>query len=155
MRFVPLGEWLAAASNVPAAAVEEPPVVAPPSVLPAAPEVAAAVRDARVFRAALADAFDALLADLLRHTAADVLARELRLAPADVETLARTLLRERDADGPVRLRVAAADAGIRCDVPVLVDEALAQGDAILELRHGTIDARLGVRVADVLEAVQP
>ena len=113
-------------------------------------DLGAAVRDARLFRARLADALDDALARLLREVAADVLARELRLAPCDVRELARRALERAPA---VRLRVAPADAGGDYGLPVAVDPALHAGDAVFELDGGALDARLGVRLASVLDAV--
>jgi hypothetical protein len=110
----------------------------------------AAVRDARLFRAALADAFEMLAARLTGELAREVLGRELHLGSADVAALARTLIAERSADGPVRLRVAPSDADIVCDLPVVADPRLGAGDAILECRSGEIDARLDVRLATIL-----
>lgn len=111
--------------------------------------VSGALRDARLFRARLADAFDDAVARLVRDLAADVLARELRLAPVEIATLVRRVLERAPV---IRVRVAPADAGFVRGVPVLADPALAPGDAIVELGRGELDARLGVRLAAVLEA---
>jgi hypothetical protein len=112
-------------------------------------ETGAALRDARLFRARLADAFDAAAARLVRELVADVLARELRLAPCDLDRIVRRLF----ARGPaVRVRVAPADVACITGVAVLADPGLCAGDAVVELTGGALDARLGVRVAAVLEA---
>ncbi len=140
---------------------EAPPsaVAAPDGPRPQAPasgvmsEPSALLSEVRLFRSALADALDEHAATLIRRLAADVLGRELQLAPVDVAYLARRLVAERLADEPIRLRVAPADAGFACDVPVVADACLNPGDAVLECRSGAIDARLGVRLADVLAAV--
>lgn len=140
------------------AAPPERPILAAPSYASADPcgcERSEALRDARIFRAALADALAALAEDLMRRLGADVLGRELQLAPADVETIARRLLLERRTDEPLRLRVAAADSAIACDVPVVVDPELAAGDAILECRSGDIDARLAVRLGALFNETIP
>lgn len=128
---------------------------APEAPLPAAepppesPMLADALREARLFRARLADAFDAGAERLLRELAARVLGRELRLAPCALDAL----LRETLAQAPVlRVRVAAPDVDLALDVPVVADATLQPGDAILELHDGALDARLGVRLAAVLEA---
>jgi hypothetical protein len=118
-------------------------------------EIVAAVREARLFRARLTDAFDDAAARLLRELAADVLARELRLAPCDLAAIVRRIAERVPV---VRVRVAACDAarGVPlphgCDALVVADPALARGDAIVELDGGALDARLGVRLALVLEA---
>jgi hypothetical protein len=109
---------------------------------------------AKLFGAALADAFDMLLPELVRGLAAEVLGRELRLAAVDLEALARRLIAERLAQGPVRLRVAPSEANVICELPVVTDPALRPGDVVLECRSGDIDARLRTRLAAVLAAVR-
>jgi flagellar assembly protein FliH len=112
-------------------------------------DVAEALREARLFRARLADALDESSARLLRELACDVLARELRSAPCDLDALMR---RVSERVPVVRVRVAASDLGALTGVPVVADPALRAGDAIVELAGGALDARLGVRLAAVLEA---
>ncbi len=112
-------------------------------------ELAAALREARLFRARLAESFDDARSRLVRELAAGVLARELRLAPCDLDALAQRVL----ADAPVlRVRVAPCDVDAIRGVPVVPDADLAAGDAVVELAGGALDARLGVRLALVLEA---
>jgi len=111
--------------------------------------VADALRDARLFRARLADAFAEAAQRLLRELACEVLARELRVAPCDLAALVQ---RVRERVPVVRVRVAAADLGAVTGVPLVADPALQPGDAIVELAGGALDARLGVRLAAVLEA---
>lgn len=107
------------------------------------------LRDARLFRARLADAFDAHLARLLREIAASVLGRELRIAPCDLQALVARIV----GDVPiVRVRVCASDASRLHGAEIAIDPALAPGDAIVELACGSVDARFGVRLAAVLEA---
>jgi len=108
-----------------------------------------ALRDARLFRARLADALDDAVVRLVRELAADVLMRELRLAPCEIAALVRRVLRRAPV---IRVRVAPADVALVTGVPVLADPALAPGDAIVELASGALDARLGVRLSAVLEA---
>jgi hypothetical protein len=112
------------------------------------PEVLAAVRDARLFRARLADAFEDASTRLLRELAVSVLARELMLAPCDLAALARSVLERAPS---VRLRVAPEEAGGAYGIVTVADPSLAPGDAIFELTGGALDARLGVRLAGVLE----
>ena len=122
---------------------------------PSGPESASAVRAARLFRAALADAFDALAAELAAALASDVLGRELQLSACDIESIARRLIAERCADEPLSVRVSPADAGFACDLPIVADSRLRPGDAVLVCRNGEIDARLAVRFAHVVAAVAP
>lgn len=112
------------------------------------PELLAAARDARLFRARLADAFEDASARLLRELAVAVLARELKLAPCDLAALARDVLLRAPY---VRLRVAPEDAGGDYGIATIADPALVRGDAIFELAGGALDARLGVRLAAVFE----
>jgi hypothetical protein len=108
-----------------------------------------ALRDARLFRARLADAFDEAAVRLLRELASDVLARELRLAPCDLDAIVR---RTRERAPVVRVRVAPGDLSRVAGVPVVADAALSAGDAIVELDGGALDVRLGVRLATVLDS---
>jgi hypothetical protein len=126
-----------------------------PVAEPAGPETASAVRAARLFRAALADAFDALAAELAAALASDVLGRELQLSACDIASIARRLIAERCADEPLSVRVCPADAGFGCDLPIVADPQLRPGDAVLVCRNGEIDARLAVRFAHVVAAVAP
>ncbi|HTD37928.1 MAG TPA: FliH/SctL family protein [Candidatus Limnocylindrales bacterium] len=112
-------------------------------------ELGAALRDARLFRARLADAFDEAVARLVRELAANVVMRELRLAPCDIAALVAQV---RERAPVVRVRVAAGDVARVRGVPVVADDELAPGDAIAEVAGGALDARLGVRLAAVLEA---
>ncbi|MEO7040121.1 MAG: hypothetical protein ABI186_08855 [Candidatus Elarobacter sp.] len=108
----------------------------------------AAFREARLFRARLADAFDDAFGRLLRELATEVLARELRIAPCDLVVLIERVAQRAPF---VRLRVAAADAAHAYGLPAVADPALDPGDAVLELADGALDLRLGVRLAGVLE----
>jgi Flagellar assembly protein FliH len=131
-------------------ATVQPPVPAP------LPEVADLARDVRVFRARLADAFDVACDALLHEFAYAVLGRELILAPPDIATIAARVLAEHADRLPLRLRVAPSDATAlaRCGdtlPPIASDPELAPGDAILEFAGSSIDARLGIRLAALLE----
>jgi flagellar biosynthesis/type III secretory pathway protein FliH len=44
---------------------------------------------------------------------------------------------------------------VQCGVPVVADDSLAQGDVIVELRDGFLDATLGVRLEAVLRVAKP
>ncbi len=88
------------------------------------------------------------LARLVRELATDVLARELRLSPCDLAALARRIAQTRPSSAFAwrpKMRRATVD------LPTVVDRALRPGDAIVELSGGELDARLGVRLATVLE----
>jgi flagellar biosynthesis/type III secretory pathway protein FliH len=156
--FVALAELLRKTVPVSAAAIEPPdddivdgevaPSVAP--VASTAGEILAAIREAKLFRARLEDALAEALARLVRELAAGVLARELRIAPCDLAALLRATL----AQAPVvRVRVAPDDLRSGNELPFVADSSLQPGDAIVELAGGALDARLGVRLSAVLEAV--
>ena len=153
--FVALAQLLRAGSPVGAAADVAIPVVAAPEPAPA-PALAELARDVRVFRARLADAFDAARVELLREFAYAVLGRELMLRPPEIAAIAARLLAVQPGAQPLRLRVAPSDvAGLAGCAgalpPVASDAELAPGDAILEFAAGPLDARLGVRLAALLE----
>jgi flagellar biosynthesis/type III secretory pathway protein FliH len=115
----------------------------------APPDVVDVLREARLFRARLIDAAADAFARLLTELASEVLARELRSAPCDLEAIVARVA----ARAPiVRVRVAQDDVARITGAAVVADPDLRPGDAIVELADGAIDARLGVRVAAVLEA---
>ena len=135
-----------------ATGAESVPEVPPPATAPP-PEQRLAIRAARLFRAAIEDAVDGMCAELMREIAVDIVARELRLADVELAGIVRRLIAERFAEEPVRIRVAPGDVGIRCELPVIADPTLAGGDAILECRSGSIDARLGLRLSALLDGL--
>lgn len=119
---------------------------------------AAIGRDVRLFRAQLADAFDAARDAVLRELTYAVLGRELLLAPSDIQTIASRILAEHPLAQPLRIRIApddvfAIDAHADSLPTVVCDPSLAPGDAVIELASGTIDAQLGVRLAVLLASV--
>ena len=146
-----------AALLAPTRAVEPPPPAVaalepePPASDETPEEIAAAIRDARLFRARLVDALRDARDTLLAALAADVVGRELRAAPCDLDAL---LQRCAALVPVVRVRVAPNDVAQVGSLPVVADETLQPGDAIVELAGGAIDARLGVRLATVLETLR-
>ena len=80
-----------------------------------------------------ADALDLTVRELLREIAAEVVGRELLLAPCEIETIVARLCRRFGLD-PSRARVAASE-----------------GDIALECEGGWIDASLGRRIEAALE----
>jgi flagellar biosynthesis/type III secretory pathway protein FliH len=155
--FVPLAEYLHARAPQPPLEAEigealagepHPCAETPVDEHAACDEMLAEIRR---FRAALADALDARVEDLLREIAAGVLARELRLAPADVGAIAAHELAL--AGGPpLRLSAhpdeCAALSAFAC--PVVADPTLLRGDLVIALRSGTIHATLGCRLERAL-----
>jgi hypothetical protein len=129
----------------------------------AAPEIAddpydgdleQAVGDVRRFRATLADALDVALERLLLEIACDVLARELRLGPAEVASVVARARERAAADEPHAVRVHPDDAAAlaACGCRIVADDRLRRGDVRLEVSSGSIDLTLGARLERVLEA---
>lgn len=151
--FVPLDEFFAQ----PAAAAAAPEFVAPqPTTTSDGTETLSELSDVlaevRRFRAALADAFDASLADLLHEIACAVLARELSLAPVDVAALAASAFERFAAENPLSVRAHPEDVTALAPLgfATIADSSLRRGDLVLELDAGTIDASLGARLETVL-----
>ncbi|MBV9104382.1 MAG: hypothetical protein JO060_12400 [Candidatus Eremiobacteraeota bacterium] len=129
----------------------------PPSALPSNPPALCPHEEALCSAIALArlaatEAFQRASHRVLESFARDVLARELQLASADVAALVKTALKSLAAEEPVALLVSSDDLHrfSTCDVPLRADPSLVPGDLVVELRDGSIDARLNVRVLTAL-----
>lgn len=110
-------------------------------------------RDVRLFRARVIEAVEAAVETLVTDIAADVLGRELQLEPADIEAIVDRALQRFAAEEPLRVRVHAEDVDrVNCGLPVVPDARLHRGDALIELRNGSIDASFGVRLSSLLNA---
>lgn len=110
-------------------------------------------REVRLFHARVIEAVEAAVETLVADIAADVLGRELLLEPADIEAIVDRALQRFAAEEPLRVRVHAEDASrLNCGVPVAADMRLRRGDAVIELRNGSVDASLGVRLATLVRA---
>ena len=117
---------------------------------------AAVVRDVRLFRARIAEALEETVRALLCDIAADVLARELQSAPADIAAIVRAALERCTQEQPLRIRAHPDDAGcIACHIPVVEDPRLSPGDVVVELRRGLLRSTLGLRLDAVLANVAP
>lgn len=127
----------------------------PPAVEQTHPLVGEALGDVRRFRAAVRDTVDVTVRNVLCDVAAGVLARELALAPANLEAIVERACERHFADGVVRVRVHPDEALQIVDsgLDVVADTSLRRGDVLLEARSGTIDVSLGARLAAVLDAV--
>lgn len=110
-------------------------------------------REARLFYATLRERLDAAVEELLGRIARDVLVRELQLAPCDIGQLVARVHAAYVCHHPLRVRVHPGDAedAASCGLPVFADETLERGDAVLELRDASVDARLQSRIVDLLE----
>jgi hypothetical protein len=111
------------------------------------------VEECAFFRAHLREAFDRAKARLLTDLAAEVLARELLLAPVSIATIVSDLLTSFAEELPVRVRVSPEDREhIVLDLPIEVDASLRSGDAILVVRNGHLESTLGRRLDIVVRA---
>lgn len=148
--YVPLAEFLRPIESVSSAepAPVEPPRESSPS------ECDEALRAARRFRAALDDALEAGLDELLGRIARDVLARELLLGPADVRAIVEAARKRLLDESVLAIRVHPSDLealdGI--DLDVVADRGLERGDVRLQVRSGTIDLTLAARLDAALSA---
>lgn len=151
-RFVPLREFLAGTSESQTDDVEAP--VETPLEAPR-PPAHEALSELRRFQAAVRDAVDVSVRSLLRDVAADVLARELSLAPANLQAIVARACERHAAQGVVRVRVHPDEAASVAElaVEIVADARLRRGDVLLEVLSGTIDVSLGSRLADVLDAI--
>ncbi|HTV91110.1 MAG TPA: FliH/SctL family protein [Verrucomicrobiae bacterium] len=154
--FIALAAWLRpqAPATDARTCVDETELEPPPVPVPFEEEaIADVVSRARRFRAMLADALDRTLNDLLRDIAAEVVGRELHAAPADLQRIVQRALERAAHELPVAVRVHPSQLGLlRLDVPVVADANLRSNDACIDVRSGTIDATLGVRIEHVLAA---
>lgn len=113
------------------------------------------LREVRLFYARVIEAVEAAVETLLEDLAADVLGRELLLGPVDIEAIVDRALQRFASEEPLRVRVHPEDRSrVKCGIPVVADGDLRPGDAIVELRSGSIDASFGARLAALLQAVQ-
>ncbi len=150
--FVALAQWLRPCGPQPVVS-ESSPDEALDETPADASEVDMLLCEVRRFRAALADACQRECANVLREAVVAVLGRDLTLEPTDVAAIVRRICSE-TASEVLRVRVAPCDAPDISDVVCVLDESLRGGDAVIELRSGTIDARLGVRLAALLEQLE-
>ena len=157
-RFATLAEWLCADGASVLEAAEDPgEVEAPDSTAdaPCAGEDADLADDVfssiRCVRAALEDAIEMMRADLIADIAAEIVGRELRLAPAELDTIVETAVARYADESPCVVRVNPTDVEkITSGVRVVPDSSLRTGDVVVEVRAGSIDARLGTRLERIL-----
>jgi flagellar assembly protein FliH len=115
---------------------------------------AAASRELRLFLARVAEALESSVEMLRNDIAAEVVGRELQLAPADLRTIVNRAIRRYASEVPVRVRVHPDDRDkLDGEFCTIADAQLRPGDAVLEVRGGAIDASLGVRLESVLRAI--
>ena len=127
----------------------------PPEEEGARDDESVAAREIRLFMARVGEAIESATEMLRNDIAAEVVGRELQLAPSDVRAIVERTLKRYSLETPVRVRVHPGDlAALDGVFPAVADAQLRRGDAVLELRDGTIDASLGVRLDAVLRALR-
>jgi flagellar biosynthesis/type III secretory pathway protein FliH len=111
----------------------------------------------RRFRAALGDALDVAVQQLLAEIAENVLARELTVAGADVAAIVAKTRERFSSERVLSVRVHPRDRSAldSLEIDSVVDETLVPGEVIAELRSGTIDLRLRARLESALAACAP
>ena len=116
------------------------------------PDLREAIAEVKRFRAAVADAVDVAVDALLCDIAASVLARELEVAPANLREIVARACRRHANEPAVRVRAHPDEIAQLAESgnDTVADRALRRGDALLEVRAGTIDLTLGARLAAVL-----
>ncbi|HEY9180016.1 MAG TPA: FliH/SctL family protein [Candidatus Baltobacteraceae bacterium] len=113
----------------------------------------ALAREVRLFHVRVIEGVEAAVERIVTDIAADVVARELLLEPADIEAIVDRALQRFSRKEPLRVRVHREDAPrVNCGFPVAADDALRPGDAIVELRTGSVNASLGVRLSAIVAA---
>jgi flagellar biosynthesis/type III secretory pathway protein FliH len=157
--FIPLALFLRPPLAEPVAlSLPQPPAGEPLAPLSrqeeALAEYSATFGAVRRFRAAVADALDMAVQQLLAEIAENVLARELRLAGADVAAIVAKTRERFSHERVLTVRIHPRDRDVLCglEIEAVLDESLAPGDVIAELRSGTIDLRLRARLDNALEA---
>jgi hypothetical protein len=141
------------------------PPLSPPPVVEAREEVAAVCAPPEpdspahesgtaLERLRIAEWFERAREQLLRRFARDVLARELLLAPAGIEALARVALAAFADDLPSAVAVAPADAEhLDLPLPVRADARLERGDLALDVADGKLVSSLQLRVEGAIAGV--
>ncbi len=145
--FVPLTLFLRPARAQPRQPAEDVPVEPP-----VAAELAETLAAARRFHAGLRDALDVALSELLQRIAHDVLGRELILAGPDIAAIVGSALERFSRENVLSVRVNPRDVDAlrEFEFEAIVDPAMRRGDVALELRSGTIDLSLSVRLSAAL-----
>jgi flagellar biosynthesis/type III secretory pathway protein FliH len=151
--FVPLDEFLRPPATEPA--MPSSPETSADPVVPV--DCAEAMRAARRFRAALADAIDLALQQMLPEIARELVARELQLGRADVAVIVANAMERFSQERVLSLRAhpSELEALATLEIPSVADPSLQPGDVILELHSGTIDLRMEARLEAILSACAP
>lgn len=147
--FVTLATLLRESPAVPSAPPVEP--ASEIALVQAGFSRAAVVQELALLRLAAREAFERSAAELLHIFAQDVLARELRSAPADLQLLAGRLLAGCGANEPVELVLSPGEAELlQVALPVRADPELAPGDLVVRVREGALESHLEFRLTAAL-----
>lgn len=116
-------------------------------------ELAETLAAVRCFRAALADALDVAVQNLLPIIARDVLARELRIERANLAAIVAEAVAHFGREHVLAVRVCSDEVGALAltGIEVVADDRLSCGDIAIELHTGTIDMSLRARLDALLK----
>lgn len=118
----------------------------------AVPDVEALMRDIRLFRAHIAEAVDARVERLIDEIARRVLARELELAPCEIEAIVDSCLSTLADGRDIHVFVHPDDAERITVTPVETDASLQRGDCVVRLESGSIRSTLQLRLREAMTA---
>jgi flagellar biosynthesis/type III secretory pathway protein FliH len=126
----------------------------PAPELPSEPvhDIVEVMRDARLFRARIAEAVEEAAAGVLQRIAADVLCRELQMAPCEIEAVVETCVAQLADRQDLRIFVHPDDAPAVRSFEVQRDATLERGDCRLELAYGSVHSTLQLRLAEAAGA---
>lgn len=103
-------------------------------------------------RLAAIEAYERASRRLIAVLADEVLARELSLAPSDIDALARIVLETFAAEEPIAVVLSPSVAErVHVEIPLRADPDLDDDDLLLEVRDGLVDLRLNVRLTNAIE----
>jgi flagellar biosynthesis/type III secretory pathway protein FliH len=118
----------------------------------ASDELSETLSAVRCFRAALVDALEVAVQNLLPAIARDVLGRELRIESADLAAIIGEAVERFGREQVLVIRGRSDEIGAleSLGVRLIADDRFPLGDAEIELRSGTIDMRLRARLEALL-----
>jgi hypothetical protein len=125
----------------------------PASVVPGVVDFGHAdiVADLALMRLAALEACERSAERAVRLFATEVLARELLLAPADIDAIVQRALASFARHEPLEILISVADAErVRAPLPTRIDPALVAGDLVVVVRDGTFESTFGFRLEDAL-----
>jgi hypothetical protein len=104
-----------------------------------------------LMRLAALEACERAVERATRSFAVELLARELLLAPADIEAIVKSALASFARHEPIEIVISASDAErVRAPLPTRIDPALVAGDLVVIVRDGALESTFGFRLEDAL-----